>query len=324
MDTVILVDVLDAHRRMISRQRLALQPAGPPLVIGRDVACDIIVNDPYTAARHAELSLEPDGTVRITDLNTVNGLILQGERVRSATLAGLDDGEIQIGHSHLRLRASTDRLAPERPDLESLRSRHREYGTILAGALLCIGFAGFRAWAGSPDNVPLAAVTSLLLGAAVLGAWFVFWVLLGRAVRSRWQWSRNAAVTLGAAAAALWLAWITDVAVFATGVPRLKVYGAILGLAIVGSALYLHVRIATRMRRPRAAAIACVVPLMGIAAFLWFDNQRHAGDVNHIATPGGHLSAVLVPAQRRPRGNLPRRKASSFATWLTRASQGTS
>ncbi len=287
MDPVILVDVLDAHRRMISRQRLPLAIAGPPLVIGRDVACDIVVNDPYAAARHAELALDADGTIRVTDLGTVNGLILQGERVRHATLADLDDGEIQIGHSHLRLRASTDRLAPERPDLESLRSRHREYGVALAGGILGAGFAGFRAWTGSPDNVPLATASALLIGAGVLGAWLLLWVLLGRAIRSKWQWSRNAAVTFGAAAAVLWLAWITDVAVFATGLSRMRVYGAILGLAVVATALYLHVRIASRVHRLPAAALAGVLPLIGLAAFLWFTNQQHAEDVNHITPPAG-------------------------------------
>jgi len=301
MDAVILVDVLDAHRAMISRQRLPLAAGGPPLVIGRNVACDIVVNDPYAAARHAELSLDPDGSVRVTDLNTVNGLILMGERVRRAMLADLEDGEIQIGHSHLRMRMSTDSLVPERPDLESLRSRHREYGATFAGAMLCIGFVGFRAWARAPDNVPLATATSLLLGAAVLGAWLFLWVLLGRAVRSKWQWSRTAAVTLGAAAATLWLAWITDVAVFATGVSRLTAYGTLLGLVIVGTALYLHVRIASRLHRLPAAAIACVVPLLGLAGFVWFTNQRHAEDVNHITPPTG----IYPPSWSRHNGIRP-------------------
>ncbi len=301
MDAVILVDVLDAHRRMISRQRLPLASAGPPLVIGRDVACDIVVNDPYAAGRHAELTLDADGTVRISDLNTVNGLILQGERVRRATLADLDDGEIQIGHSHLRMRTSTDGLAPERPDLESLRSRHREYGVALGGAALCIAFAAFRAWTGAPDNVPLAAASVLVPGAGVLGAWIFLWVLLGRAVRSKWQWSRNAAVALGAAAAVLWLAWITDVTVFATGITRLRAYGTILGLVIAGTALYLHVRIASRWHRPPAAALACVVPLLALAGYLWFMNQRHAEDVNHITPPAG----IYPPSWSRHNGIRP-------------------
>jgi hypothetical protein len=170
-----------------------------------------------------------------------------------------------------------------------------------AGALLCIGFAAFRTWVGAPDNVSLSAATKLLQGTAVLGAWYFLWILLGRAIRSKWQWSRNAAVTVGAAATGLWLTWITDVTVFATGMIRVRLIGAILGVMIVGAALYLHVRIATRLRRPQAAAIACVVPLLGLAAYLWFVNQRHAEDVNYIASPGG----IYPPSWSRHNGIRP-------------------
>lgn len=286
MDTVILVDVLDSHERVISRQQLLLSFPGQPVVIGRDVTCDIVVNDPYAAARHAALSLHEDGVVRIADLNTVNGLILQGERVKPAQPVALPDGRVQIGHSHLRIRSVAELLAPERPDLESLRSRHREYGVSLAGGLLCIGFAAFTAWAGSPDNVQIAVATNLGLGTLVLLPWFIFWVLVGRSVRSRWQWSGNAAITLGAAAAALWLAWAADVAVFATGIPLVGTIGHGLVALIVGCAIYLHARTASRLRQRHAAMIACVLPLLGFSTYLWFTNQRYVEDVNYITPPG--------------------------------------
>lgn len=288
MDALILVDVLDAHRSMISRQRLPLAFPGRSLVIGRDVGCDIIVNDPYAAGRHAELSLHEDGTVRVTDLNTINGLILQGERIKGSTPVRLEDGQVQIGHSHLLIRTTTERLAPERPDLESLRSRHREYGVSVAGVVLCIGFGAFTAWVGSPDNVPLAAAKNLLFGSVALGAWLAFWVALGRALRSRWQWVRNAAITCGAAAAYLWLNWGIQVAEYSTGVPLAERLGPGLAALVAGVAIYLHIRIASRQRRGLAALLACVVPLVSVLAFVWFSSQRFAEDVNHIAAPG-HL-----------------------------------
>jgi hypothetical protein len=286
MDAMILVDVLDSHGKMISRQRLQLTLSGSPLVIGRDVACDIVINDPYAAARHASLSLHEDGSVRITDLNTVNGLILQGERVNPTQPVALPDGQVQVGHSHLRIRSAAGLLAPERRDLESLRSRHREYGVSLAGGLLCAGFAGYAAWVGSPDNEPIAVATNLVLGTLVLAPWFAFWVLLGRSVRSRWQWSANAAITLGAAAALLWLRWVTDATVFATGMPLVARLGEGLAVLIAGVTIFLYVRTATRSRKQVAATIACVIPLIGFAAYLWFMHQRHAEDVNYITPPG--------------------------------------
>lgn len=270
---------------MLSRQRFVLQSPGSALIIGRDLASDVVLNDPYVAARHASLSLREDGTVVAEDLGTVNGLIVADERVRLVTIAGDAGTDVQVGHSHLRIRTTAAALAPERPDRESLRSRHREYAVSIIGGIFCAGLAGFAAWRAAPDDLPNAAVVNLLGGAAVLAAWFAFWVLLGRAVRSHWQWSGNAAITLGAAALGLWLWWGADVTLFATGAGRYRALGVGLILLVAALAIYLHIRTATRFGRRRSAAIATVVPLLGLAAFLWF-LQLSAADVNRVTPPG--------------------------------------
>jgi hypothetical protein len=293
----VLIDVLDSHGMMLSRQRLVLRPASPPVLIGRDLACDIVLNDPYVAARHAALSLREDGTVGLDDLGSVNGLILGDERVRQAVIAGPAASHVQVGHSHLRIRTATEPLAPERPDLESLRSRHREYGVAALGGLLCAGFAGLTAWISAPDDPSAALVVNVLRGGAFLGGWFGFWVLVGRAVRSRWLWTANAAIALGAAGAALWLWWGSIVAVFASGQPRLGTVGAVILMLTAAVAIYLHVRTATRLRRSPAAAIATVLPLLGCAGWLWYQ-QQHTADVNYVTPP----APIFPPAWSRQPG----------------------
>ena len=133
---------------------------------------------------------------------------------------------------------------------------------------------------------PLRWPTNLVLGTLVLAPWFAFWVLLGRSVRSRWQWLSHAAIALGAASAALWLYWAADVAVFATGLPLVGRLCDGLAVLIAGAGIYLHVRTATRLGPGQAATIACVLPLISVAAYLWFMNQRYADDVNYITPPG--------------------------------------
>jgi len=298
MDALILVDVLDSHGNMISRQRLRLDRSGTPLVVGRHVSCDVVLNDPYVAARHARLFIGEDGEIRVADLDSLNGLIVQGGRVRSAALADLEDGLVQIGHSHLRIRAATDPLAPERPDLESLRSRHREYGALFVGTLLCVGFAAFSAWTDAPDNTPLAAARNLLSGAVLLGAWIGFWVLLGRAVRSRWHWAGNAAVTMAAAAAILWLAWGAGLLAFATGWPIVPWAGQIAGVLVAGVALYKHVGLASRLRRRACVVIATTIPLVSYVGYLWFVTHEHAADVNYLA----QVDQIFPPSWSRGSG----------------------
>ncbi|MEO8224161.1 MAG: FHA domain-containing protein [Gammaproteobacteria bacterium] len=282
---------------MVSRQRFALTAPGPPVVIGRDLDCDVVLNDPYVAARHAQLSLKEDGSLLVEDLGTVNGLIVREERVRHALIAGETAARLQVGHSHLRIRTAADPLVPERPDRESLRSRHREYAVTVLGGLLCTGFAGFMAWIAAPDELPNAFVRNLLGGAAVLAAWFGLWVFLGRAVRSRWQWPGNAAITLGAAALCLWLWWGTEVTIFVAGTSRYRLLGGGLVLLVAAVAIYLHVRTATRLGRARSAAVATLAPLLAGAAFLWFQQQSPA-DVNRITPPG----QIFPPAWSRQPG----------------------
>lgn len=270
---------------MLSRQRFILPGAGPPLVVGRDLACDVVLNDPYVAPRHAQLVRGADGVVRFTDLGSLNGLIVADQRVREAVVAGAGGTWVQVGHSHLRIRTAADPLAPERPDRESLRSRHREYAAAVAGFLGAAGFAGFTAWLEAPDAVLNTTLVRLLTGAAALGAWFALWVLLGRAVRSRWQWTGNLAVTLGAAALGLWLWWGTDATVFAYGTLRARVLGVLLVLLVAVVAVYLEVRIATRLRRQRAALLAVAVSLVAGMAWFWVQ-QPDGSNVNRIPPPG--------------------------------------
>lgn len=51
--------------------------------IGRGIGNALRVTDQTVSQRHARLRLEPDG-VRITDLNSANGLVMDGERTTEA------------------------------------------------------------------------------------------------------------------------------------------------------------------------------------------------------------------------------------------------
>jgi len=318
MDTLVLVDVTDAHGMMLSRQRFRLEHPGPPLLIGRDLACDVVLNDPHVAARHASLALGQDGAVRLADLGTVNGLIVGDVRVREATVSGPGGADVQVGHSHLRIRTGGEQLAPERPDRESLRSRHREYAVAVLGALACAGFAGFTAWIAAPDDTANAVVAKLLAGAAALGGWFALWVVLGRAVRSRWQWSANAAVTLGAAALCLWLWWGIDAGSFASGSHRVRIVGGALILAVAALAIYLQLRVASRLQGPAAAAVAAVLPLVGLVAFLWIQ-QPSGTDVNRIPPPG----RLFPPDWSRQPGTRPEKFLEEALDLRDAADRGT-
>ncbi len=65
-----------------------------PLVIGRDPGCELFLNDRTVTRRHASLDVI-DNEVVISDLNSLNGIWIDGEMKDSAVLK--DGTIVQIG-----------------------------------------------------------------------------------------------------------------------------------------------------------------------------------------------------------------------------------
>ena len=90
-------------------------PLDPPgIVIGRGAEADLRINDPGVSRRHAEIRVYPGESasqgvpqVSIVDLGSTNGMLVNGHRVKQATL---DDGaEVKIGNTTLTIRQVAER-----------------------------------------------------------------------------------------------------------------------------------------------------------------------------------------------------------------------
>ncbi len=71
----------------------------PATVLGRSRQCDVVINDPNVSRRHAEVRREGDGYV-LVDLDSTNGITLNGQGVKRAALAEGD--RLQLGTTGLR------------------------------------------------------------------------------------------------------------------------------------------------------------------------------------------------------------------------------
>ena len=74
-----------------------------PFTIGRDAACDVVVDSARATRRHVELTPDADGW-RLRDLGSSNGTLLDGVRVERARVPDAADLQIGRGGPHLRLR----------------------------------------------------------------------------------------------------------------------------------------------------------------------------------------------------------------------------
>lgn len=76
---------------------------GTPTTIGRSSKCNLTIPDPLISGQHLSVFLGPDGRVVIKDLESTNGLYLNGSRVEDTALY-LDD-VIQFGNNFLKIDA---------------------------------------------------------------------------------------------------------------------------------------------------------------------------------------------------------------------------
>jgi S1-C subfamily serine protease len=66
-----------------------------PFVLGRQPGCDLVVRDERASRRHLELTTIGDGRVRLSDLGSANGTVVDGRAVQEAVLEGGED--LRIG-----------------------------------------------------------------------------------------------------------------------------------------------------------------------------------------------------------------------------------
>ena len=85
-------------------------PLVPPgLVIGRGSNADLRVNDPGVSRRHAMISVSgplENRTIRIEDLGSTNGIVVDGSRVQAAQLR--DGSRIEIGNTRMLVHSPSE------------------------------------------------------------------------------------------------------------------------------------------------------------------------------------------------------------------------
>lgn len=92
----------------VNGTRHALTPPG--LVIGRGTEADLRINDPGISRRHAEIRVEAQGPslrLQIVDLGSTNGIIVDGHKVREATLQ--EGSRIEMGSTRMLVHAPAGR-----------------------------------------------------------------------------------------------------------------------------------------------------------------------------------------------------------------------
>ena len=247
-------------------QRLRLEGVGTECLVGRDLGCDIVVDDEHAASRHAVLTLLEDGRVSVRDLGTRNGTRVDGDRI-PADGAIVEQAEIIVGRTRVRIRTRHTPIGQERVFRRDFVRRHR---TPLAavGVSACIAYVGFLRWLDAPPSL-LRSVTTVALGVlGVIALWTAIWSLTTKLNHGSWTVRVHLTIASIGAAICAWAWWLSGLVAFAAQRSWLLQVGVAVMTVTALVALYLHLREATYYGRRVSLALACAVTLV-IGAVAW-------------------------------------------------------
>lgn len=260
-----LIEQIGPHGHTVLQQHF--EGVGTECRVGRDLACDIVVDDDYVAPLHALLTLLADGRVSVRDLGTRNGTRVNGTRLAQDADAVIERGEIVIGRTRLRVRTQHMPVAPERV---LRRNPVHWYRTPLAaaGVSACIAYAGFLQWLDAPTSMLRSVMVAGLVALGLIAVWTGLWALISKLNLGRWKVRVHLAIASIVAASCAWGYWAAGLVAYATQWSVLVRMGGAVAAAMVLAALYLHLREATHYGRRTALALAGTATLV-IAAIAW-------------------------------------------------------
>jgi hypothetical protein len=290
-----LVEQLGPHGHAVLRQRL--EGAGSACRIGRDLDCDIVVDDEHAAAQHALLTLLEDGRVRVQDLGTRNGTRLGGKRI-AAEGAVVEQAEIIVGVTRIRIRTRLAPLGPERVFRRDYVRRHRT-PLAAAGVAACLAFGIFVQWLGAPTPLLPGLAKGALVALGVIAVWTSGWTLMAKLNRGAWNVRVHTTIASIGAAACVWGYWVAGLVAFAAQWSFLVRVGVAVVALVVLAAIYLHLREATYYGRRISLALAGTVTLViGLSAWLVRIGMNE-NDVNQMTLgPDVRLGAARVVPNR--------------------------
>ncbi len=266
MGTLIFIEVLGKHGRVEDRHRLEL-PEGGERKIGRAFDCDLILDDPHVAARHAAIRRDPDGGLSLSDLGSINRLQLAGHRrpLDSLPLAQGSPTELQIGRTRLRIHVGLPALADELP----LTRRRPIWPAALLAVMGSVGLLLVVEWLQSTTEFRWAPqLGEAAVAIFLLLLWAAIWSGTGRLFRGQAQFAAHLLIAALALAGSLLLHAAIELIAYSLSLSWLPAFSfAVIWIALAGAALA-HLRLIGPGHGRAQAAVVSLIALLGMSPAL--------------------------------------------------------
>jgi hypothetical protein len=261
------IEILSRNDEVVARHKVRCASSADAVHVGRGYDNDVIVDDPYVAARHLRIVRDESGALIAEDLGSANGLVASEDR-RRLERAMLDGKRsIQIGRTRLRVREVGHPVDPELISRPRIRMWPLALG--LAGALLGAEF--LTSWLGQTTEQKAGDYLGPLLALCLaLMAWTTGWAVMSRVFSGRARFERHFLIAVSGLLALTLLGELMSFGAFALSRRELIAYQYLFMWLLGGVVCFLHLRQLSesrevgRSRLKLKAGAAAALALIGI------------------------------------------------------------
>lgn len=300
---VALIEVFDRDGRLVRQHDVAAWP----LSIGRGLECDLVIDDPHVAARHATIAPDDEGRLWLAAGPSANGVrigrrkLAEGARVPAEEAAG----GWQIGLTRLKLRLPGEVLAPEQL-LDGAAGRRRTLGHVGHGLALWALLLGEHWVQLDPGSKPSDWISVVFAPPLALALWSALWALASKLFRHRFDFEPHWSL---AVRFAFWLTLAgTVLPQLAAALAWPALFRLIEPLMAVGAAAWLvqHATLVLPQRRRTLTAMAGGMLLAAGAVGMTLRHQNEAPLVGPL-----YMSVLPQPGLRIAHPQAPERLVES-------------
>ena len=289
--TLGLIEAFDRHGALLARAPITRWP----VMVGRALDCDLVLDDPVVAPRHLRIdrAVDEPRTVQVEVLETRNGARLQRKQhAQGERFDWPDEAPIDLGHTHINLRLADAPIAEEQT-LPQFPWRTVGTTAVLAVLVLLAGLG--ESWLEARDAaqylkaVPLLLLTTL----AVVTLWSGAWAVANKLFGSQLQFWRHVRIACTVYLASEALRLVANLAAFSFSLEVLSQFASVLGVLVLAWALYAHLATVLPRRRIGLAWTVAAVVMLGVPAWLgaqWLNRMRLTNEM--------YMSSLFPPSLR--------------------------
>ncbi len=261
-----------------------------PISIGRAYDNDIILDDPHTAAHHAQIELNQLDELIIADLGSYNGITHANTRENFFVVDG--DKIYRLGHTRLRIRTAEYQVAAEVSDLtnhrwEGLLPALAGLGLLLITGLMSTWLADLNQGTLSKYLLELVSVFGFAIG------WSGIWALFSRLFTGHARFGRHLFIaSAGLAFLELW-EHVSGLIAYAFSWEFLTIFSSHPVIFICAIVLYFHMLTAGNKHPGKLKIYLIALAILGSAITITKEYQAS----NHLSDEL-YMSRIYPPVVR--------------------------